>query len=265
MSSQPPLDIEEALDLVLAGVAHRSSNEKHADFGKMLLEEYFVKLRERHQSDDVTRGYLDNLLPCIAAAIRGFSVSRDIFETRWESLSHLKQHTIENANHLEFYSPFGEKGFWNKSSSVIASLGFGGVLLGIVKTWVTQSGILQVSAAALGIVSGLFLFDFGLRLYKECLIRRAEKDFPNTLDESWRKQALEQYKLILRKFLLSAIKVREQWYPHLQTMDGEKVFGKFDIPHIGFGEHAASQGSLLSSEKLFEKLDKIVERRMAFK
>lgn len=268
MEPKPPLDIEETLDLVLAAAAHRSSNDKHAEFGRMLLEEYFVKLRERYRSDEVACRYLDNLLACAASAVRALSVARDIFGTRWESFSNLRQHAIISANRLDTYSPLRGGRVLGKILSIISGISSGGLISEVLKTWLGQSNILLLSSIGLGFLLGLFGFDFFLDRYKQHLIKKVESDLPKSLEESWRYQTLQQYRVILRNFLLAAIKVREQWYPNMPTLDGMKVFERYNILHIQFcGENSPNlnRDVLLPIEALWEQLDKIIDRHMAFK
>jgi hypothetical protein len=265
MDPKPPLDIEEALDLVLAAAAHRSSNERHAEFGRILLDEYFVKLRERYKADELASRYLDNLFACVASAVRAFSVERDIFGTRWNYLLQQRKYAIERANSLDRYSPFKEEGVWGKVFSIIGGGGLGGLVGEFITNWLGQSNVLLIFSIGIGVLVGLFAIDFLLNLYRERVLAKVEKDFPRTLEESWRQETLAQYKLILRQFLLSAIKVREEWYPHLPTINGKRVFMSYDIQHIQFEADCATTNEAPGSiESLWKELDKIVERHMAF-
>src|SRR5689334_18985207 len=98
IENRPPIDVESAIDLILAAAAHRSNNAKHSEFGKFILDQYFIKLREEYKDDPIGKRYLDNLFAAIAAAIRGFSVERDIFGTQWLSLQEQKQYELDHVN-----------------------------------------------------------------------------------------------------------------------------------------------------------------------
>ena len=58
MENKIPLRLEQALDLILAIPAHRSSNVNHARFGNLVLEEYFMKLRDEYKNDKIAYMYL---------------------------------------------------------------------------------------------------------------------------------------------------------------------------------------------------------------
>lgn len=124
----PPLDIEQALDLVLAATAHRSQNEKQSQFGKLIIDQYFVNLKEQYKDDETARKYLNNILISAASAVRAFSVAHDIFGTRWQSMVEQKKYELERINKLDEYSPFKEKGYWGKIISIISGAGIGSAL-----------------------------------------------------------------------------------------------------------------------------------------
>ena len=100
----PPFAIEQAVDLILALPAHRSSNANHVDFGKMLVDEYFVKLRDYYKSDPVAYAYLNELFAAIASAVRAFSVQRDIFQTQRTAKTNGRDAVIEKSKRIWSYS-----------------------------------------------------------------------------------------------------------------------------------------------------------------
>lgn len=120
------------------------------------------------------------------------------------------------------------------------------------------------SKPPLGIVAGLILFEVFLNAYRERRLKKISQRFPEELESDWRSKTLQTYRLILRQFLLLAIKIREEYYPHLPTIEGRRVFDEYDIPHIQFSEKP--QGNLNSEiDELYAKLDKIVEKHFAFR
>ena len=90
MENKIPLRLEQALDLILAIPAHRSSNANHAKFGNLVVEEYFIKLRDEYKNDKIAYMYLSNIFAAIASSVRAFSVQRDIFQTKWNTLGKVK-------------------------------------------------------------------------------------------------------------------------------------------------------------------------------
>lgn len=54
--------------------------------GIYYIEEYFIKLREEYKDERIAYMYLNNLFGVVASSVRAFSVQRDIFQTKWDSL-----------------------------------------------------------------------------------------------------------------------------------------------------------------------------------
>jgi hypothetical protein len=261
--TKPPLDIEQTLDLVLAATSHRSQNEKHSQFGKLIIDQYFVNLKEQYKDDETARKYLDNILISAASAVRAFSVVRDIFGTRWQSLAEQKKYELERINKLDDYSPFKEKGYWGKIISIISGAGIGSAMGEAAKNYYNTSNILILSLGAVGIAVGLFAFDFILNIYRERRIKKINLNFPETLESDWKTKTLKQYKSILKDFLISAIKIREQYYPELPSILNEKIFEKYNIPHIQFNE-SLNVNSLIDFPEKFDKyLDEIINRHFS--
>lgn len=264
--NKPPLDVESAIDLVLAATAHRSQNANHSAFGKMVLDEYFIKLREEYKSDPVAKHYLDNLFAAMAAAIRGFSVERDIFGTRWQSLQEQKQHEIARANRLAQYSPLTEKGVWGKVIGILGGAGFGGILGEIGKTFVVASNLLMLSSVFFAAVLGLILFEVFLNRYRDRRLKGIAQEFPNSLYQQWEQRSLSNYRLLIRQFLLAALKIREEFYPHLTSINGGRIFDAYDIAHIDFSDHPSRDSTTFKeATELDRLLDAIVERHFTLK
>jgi hypothetical protein len=264
--NKPPLDVEAAIDLMLAATAHRSQNASHSAFGKMVIDEYFVKLREEYKSDPIAKRYLDHLFAAMAAAIRGFSVERDIFGTRWQSLQEQKQYEIGRANRLAQYSPFAEKGIWGKVIGIIGGAGFGGVLGEIGKVYLVASNLLVLSAALFAAVLGLILFEVFLNRYRDHRLQRMAQAFPDSLHEHWEQRSLSNYRLLIKQFLLAALKIREEFYPHLTSMNGVRIFEAYKIPHIDFSNHQPCDSTVFKeAAELDPMLDTIVDRHFTLK
>jgi hypothetical protein len=262
---KPPLDIEQALDLVLAAAAHRSSNDKHSEFGTLIINEYFVRLRENYKNDPVATLYMDNLMSAAASAIHAFSVERDLFQTRWHGFVQQHQYEIERANKLDDYSPFKEKGIWGKAISLAGGAGLGAVLGEVVQQYAIKSGLFLLGVITAGAVISLILFDVFLNLYRDRRLSKAALDFPTTLEADWRARSLVTYRVILKQFLLSAIKIREEFYPDLPTLSGERLFSRYQIPHIQFALDTEPKTELGITDEIDATLDQIVERHFAFK
>jgi hypothetical protein len=263
MNQVPPLDIEQAIDLVLALPAHRSQNPQHAAFGQLLLQEYFVKLRERYIGDECAIGYLDNLFACIASAVRAFSVERDILGTRWQSMLEQRKREIERANRLDRFSPFREDGVWGKALAIIGGAGGGAIAGEMLKSITSSSNVFVAGSVLLGSIFGLFLVDLALDLVRNRMMERIERQFPQSLLQTWRSETIVNYKKILKQFLWSAIRIKEEWYPGLSTFDGKMIYTSYQIPHFDFhGEQQNAKVGELPPE-LETKLSEIIDGHMA--
>jgi hypothetical protein len=260
----PPVDIEQWLDFVIAAAAHRSRDEAQRKFGELLINRYFVALRDEHKDDPVAKAYLDNMLCVVASAIRGFSVVRDVFTTNWETIRETKEREEARAERLDAFAPFREDGYWKKAIGVAGALGLLSVVLSGLQQWI--SGLPWALAAALAV--GVIVLLFGMELFIGWLrnrrLAKVEERFPEDLYEFWRERTLKGYRMVLRQFLPLAIKIREEFYPDFITLNQGRVFENYPVPHIDCGVCGETdrQGDL---EELEEHLAAIVEQHFAFK
>jgi hypothetical protein len=241
MENKIPLRLEQALDLILAIPAHRSSNANHAKFGNLVVEEYFIKLRDEYKNDKIAYMYLSNIFAAIASSVRAFSVQRDIFQTKWNTLGKVKNSIIERANRLDKYSPFN--GSIGKVISLFISFGSSSVIVKSYNDLLQTIGKFAFWIPIVFVVT-IFAFDFVLELYKCRLINEAEKTLPEDLMITWQEENTAQYRKILKLFLLNAIEIQKMYYPE------EKVFSE-DI-------------SVMTKEHLDSYLDKVIDRHMVF-
>ena len=89
------------------------------------------------------------------------------------------------------------------------------------------------------------------------------KKYPTDVSAKWKADIIPQYKKIIKQFLLSAIKIREEFYPNLSTFDNSKIFQTNTFPHIQF-ERLEAGGKILDKEKIDEHINQIIERHFAF-
>lgn len=241
MENKIPLRLEQALDLILAIPAHRSSNVNHARFGNLVLEEYFMKLRDEYKNDKIAYMYLSNIFAAIASSVRAFSVQRDIFQTKWDTLGKVRDSLLERANRLDKYSPLN--GNVGKIISLFISFGSSSIIIKSYNDFLNTVGKYSFLIPTIFIIS-IFVFDFILELYKNRLIRKAENTLPKDLMKTWQEENMAQYRKILKAFLLNAIEIKNYYYPD------EKLFGE-DI-------------SIMTKEQIDSFLDRIIDRHMVF-
>ena len=261
-SSRPPLDVEQAMDVILAAAAHRSTEERHREFGKLVLDRYFTQLREDYKDNLTAKGYLDNLIASMASAVRAFSVERDRFGRRIEALETEKQQQVEAAKRILDYSPLKEKGVWGKAFGIV---GGGGIAVALRTGFALEVHVapwLLLAFAAAGAVVGLVACEFLINWYYDRQRDKIEENFPDRVESAWQTRSLRSYHKILRQFLVSAIKIREEYYPELPTLAGTRLFNLRGMPHLNFaGEGPASDEEISADLNLM--LDAIVERHFA--
>lgn len=265
----PPVDAEAALDLVLALPAHRSHNTAHAAFGKQILDEYLVGVRARYKDDPVASRYLDDLFAAVVSAVRAFSVERDMFATRWDSVSEIKKADLERAKRIDGYSPFSEGNYWNKAIAILAA---GGISVPVVKKIIAETGITSTIAQAPIYLAGLIALSFVLLFvadwlvfrYKATRLKHIEKLYPEEVERVWRQRSMSQYRIILRNFLLTALIIRETHYPHLPSIGTLKLLETFRIPHVAPCTPSGVTNELKPINELYPLLDEIVSRHLAF-
>ncbi len=260
--NRPPLDVEQAIDVVLAAAAHRSRDERHREFGKWVLERYFTSLREECKADLTAKGYLDNLIASMASAVRAFSVERDIFATRWSALEKEKQGQIEAANRILDYAPLKEKGVWGKA---IGAIGGSGMLVALRAQFLLKAKAapwIPLAFAAAGAVIGIVLLEILVNLYHDRQRDKIEDRFPDRIQETWRTETLVSYRRIMRQFLISALKIREEYYPDLSSVSGMRLSELQGFPHVQFaGEKAEGDTPWAAIDA---SIDPIIERHFAF-
>lgn len=265
----PPLDVEAALDIVLALPAHRSHNANHAAFGNHILNEYLGELRSRHKDDPVASKYLDNLLGAIFAAVRAFSVERDTFATRWDGISESKKADLERARRIDGYSPLSDDNYWKKALAVLAAAGLTVPAAGeIIAKLSVGSLVLQIPVYVAGLAGFSLLVllaaDWLVFRYKAVRIRQIEQLYPENVEKIWRQRSMEQYRIILRKFLFSALILRETYYPHMKSIGDMRILDTFKIPHVTSRSSSAGRLELKPVDELYPLLDEIVKRHLAF-
>jgi len=257
----PPVDIEQWLDFVIAAAAHRSRSEAQRKFGELLINRYFIALREDYKDDPVARAYLDNMLCAVASAVRGFSVVRDVFATNWETIREAKEREKARAERLDAFAPFRENGYWKKAIGIAGALGLLSVILSGFQQWIGSLPWALVAVLAIGAIVLLFVIELFVDWLRNRRLAKVEEGFPDDIYDFWQEKALTDYRMVLRRFLLLAIKIREEFYPHLGTLHQGKVFEDYPVPHIGASGKADRQGDL---EELEGRLAAVVEQHFAF-
>lgn len=254
VKSKPPFDVEQALDLIIAGAAHTSENEAQSKFGLGLLNEYFSKLRSDYRDDPIASKYLDNLFAVIGAAVRGFSVERTRQSRRRQSIEETRREKVDHINRVTSYTSINQKGFLWKLFGGSSFIMF---LLKSLTDKVSTNALLLLALAC-----GFIGLDFILSGIRKWRVNKITEGIYGDIDQEFRKSLLK-YRDVLRNFLILALKLREEYYPNLRSVDGEKIYDKYPLRCIDFRDLPEDRSG--SIDDLNEKLDSIIERHFAFK
>jgi hypothetical protein len=263
-SDRPPVDIEQWLDFVIAAAAHKSRDEAQRKFGELLINHYFITLPDEYKNHPVAKRYLDNMICAVASAIRGFSIVRNILQSHWEAIEKAKEHERARAERLDGFAPFKKGGYWKPAAAVIGALGLLSPILAGFQQSIGDLPSILVAMLAVGIIIVLISMELFVDWLRNRRLAKVEERFPEDLYAFWREESLKGYRMVSRQFLLLAIKIREEYYPNLTTLNGRRIFQDYPVPHIDCGVHGEvnHQSNL---KELEEHLAAIVEQHFAFK
>ncbi len=261
-NNRPPVDIEQWMDLVVAANASRSQNEGQRKFGEKIIERYFVDLRGNYANDPVAQQFLDNMLCAVASAIRGFSVARDEFSTEWKALENKKNLQIEGAKLIDRFAPFAENGYFKQAITIVGALGISSpIVAGFQQSIGNLPWILIVSVAG-AFAIGLFIIQGLIDSKRNQQMIQIEEDFPDSLRYEWETETLNKYRDILKQFLLSAIRIRYEYYPNLTTISYTELDSATTTPSKTGKTVCVKKIKL---DELNKYIDLIVEQHFAFK
>ena len=145
--------------------------------------------------------------------------------------------------------------------SLFGGGGIGAVVSVFIKT--ENYRTLIIALVLVGWTVGIIGLDYWLNRRKDTRINEVFKKYPTDVSAKWKADIIPQYKKIIKQFLLSAIKIREEFYPNLSTFDNSKIFQTNTFPHIQF-ERLEAGGKILDKEKIDEHINQIIERHFAF-
>lgn len=210
---RPPVDVEQWVDFVIAAAAHRSGNAGHAKFGESLIHRYFVSLPERYADDPAASAYFDDMLCAVAAAIRGFSVAREAFQTNVASIRASKEAELKRAERLDSLSPLAKDGVWGKVAVSVAALGLWGPIQSGFKGRFAAEPLGWLIAAALAVTAAVIALTLIVHWLQGDTLRRVERAFPGDVNAHWEERSLADYRKVLERFVPIAFRVTDLHYP----------------------------------------------------
>lgn len=210
---RPPVELESWIDFIIASAAHRSSNAGHQKFGDALVQRYFVSLPERFKEDKVATAYFDHMLLAVAAAVRGFSVVRDIFQTNWDSLKAGRDAGTKQAERYELFAPLKKDGRIGQAIAAVLGIGVGAPLTQALKSKLGNSPIVALLFIAGAIVISLLVLEVLVEWLRSRELTRVERSYPADLLTNWEEKSLKGYQTVLKQFLPLAIEITNRYYP----------------------------------------------------
>jgi|GEM_PF-2095796 len=231
----PPVSPGQWLDLVVGCQAHRSGNPGHQQFGQMLVQRYFTELPTRYQGDPVAMRYFDEMLCAVAAAIRGFSFVRDVFQTNWDSIKADKERALRRADQLEAYSPLSRDGLWGKAIGALAGIGLGAPIVQLLKDQWSHAGLWPLLILAGCAAIGLVLLEVVVEWLRARHAKRSEEHYPNAVMARWEERSLNGYRAVLRQFLPLAREITERHYPGSCAAEATEEYLDVEVErHLAF-------------------------------
>lgn len=215
--NNPPVSVEQWLDVVIASAAHRSHVEEQRSFGNMLIQRYFVSLPERYQDDKVAARYFDDMLCAVASAIRGFSVVRDTFQTNCDSFKAAQESNLEYAKNIDKLSPLKPDGHWGQVIAAVIGIGLGTPISKAVQECTKTSSLVSIFFVVGFTALVLVGFQALVEWFRNTQLRRFQQQFPHDLLSYWSDYSMNGYRKVLKQFLPIAVEITERFYPNAES------------------------------------------------
>lgn len=160
------------------------------------------------------------MLAEVAAAIRGFSVYRDIFQTHVDAAKRVVESQLCSLDNIKRYAPLTTDGYWAKVLSTFVGLGIVSPVLVGLRTWAGATPWLIVTGLCFGAVLGVLGMQYVTDRIVEKRMAALHNLQPTHLKETWNQQAMEGYKRVGRQFLLKAIEIERRYFPSTGGSEG---------------------------------------------
>lgn len=206
---KPPLQPEDWLAFVIAAQAHRSGSPTHSAFGASLISRYFVDLPNK-AANETEKRYLDAALCHAAAAIRGFAVIRQIFETERGAIHAIRDTEADAIKRLQGFGPLTPDNPWK---TIVPGLG-GGIWAYALTPDDVRKLTWQVSAL---VFAGVVVVVIASQTVVEVLVRwkarKVHSGTPKEILTSWRSKTASHYATVSVQLLAGLYAVTERYYP----------------------------------------------------
>jgi len=226
------IQIDSAIDYMLAIPAHRSSNEAHRQLGKLALDE----LREYRDlaAGDTEKSYNKAIIAATLSAARAFSVERDRIAGIWRSIDEIKARRLRLLSAFRELSPLAKKNYWAKALALLSAAGFSA---GVAQTSVASSagpqavGLADIlrslpGSFAIWLIAAILVLEVASHLLEWAVGTFLERQVPVEKQSRWRESTIGRYEEFTRKFVLECIDIQRSHYPDETTIAGYSVDSK---------------------------------------
>ncbi len=266
-SEYPPIDPQNVIDLVFSATFYNSSDLRGQKFGEYLFFDSLKEYKEKYRDDDAALAYIRTLEPIIGSALRAFSVEKLNYKRKILPLEQIQQGEQaildDNLNLMPIVGVSKGYSRWTVNLSLI--------LLGILGStipipWTYQNSNL-IYILAFSIIAGSLSIIISIvirRSIRYFLTKKFMKKLSKDLDRYWSESYLK-YESTLFDTLISSIRAKELFYPHLFTFVDGHLFPREDLPYLPPPNFKTLTPSKKKSSELVDILNEVVKARISIK
>ncbi len=215
------LTLGQSIDLILSLPAHRSDCEPHRNLGENAFR-ILLDYREAGD-DDNERAYNREVICCILAATRAFSIERERVGQEWEMIEVIKERRNRLMQVVKNMSPFEKGNYWSKFLSLLGAFGLalGGMLRTELDGAVGRTGIIAVGILMLAVV--LLSLEVFSKVIEFLLSTAFARQEPLDKEKAWKQRSTKRYKEIVRNFIDKWIAIHAEYFPDNVTVAGYRI------------------------------------------
>jgi hypothetical protein len=204
------LDINSAIQFILALPAHRSNNAGHQQLGIRTLDYLF---EFKADEDGIDCDFNKEIIISILSAVRAFSVERDALASRWDSQKEIKEKREILISSFKKFLPLEEDNHWAKIISFAPFLATYVFLFinNLSLTWYQNILLISLPFIFLQLIGTL-----SIHIIHTKYLKRADKD---KADE-WQNSSMQKYQHIVSCFIDEYVSIFQKYYPDVKKLYG---------------------------------------------
>jgi hypothetical protein len=263
----PPIDPQNVIDLVFASTFFTTSSSKEGQkLGQYFLIDYLHELKQKYKDDVEATLYIQAIEPIVGSALRAFNVEKLNYKRKILPLENIQKEeelAIKNdINILPFYSSSKVFGKW---TLLLTNLVFG--LIGGASAISLKFKSKELILLIIGIVGAslaILISNIIIRVIKYKLTKKTINRINVDLDKYW-SNSYNKYETTLFDTLVSCIRIKEQYYPHLFTFEDGHLFPRKNFPFLFPVNYKELSPSERNSKDLINELLEIVRARISIR